>query len=154
MQELPARGATAMVWSRSRGQLACVVLAVCGLLAGGCAQCGQCRLPRIDPTGEHCFVMPPPAPPKPPPAPKYHQEPSLHAKHHANTGVRLTPARVIAPIGSEVVMTAAVCGACGKDKAHEQVEWSLAQGGIGQFLGVGKKAGFDWLLSCHQPRKV
>ncbi len=58
-------------------------------------------------------------------------------------------------MGAEVVMTAAVCGPCGKEKAHQTVEWSVAPGGVGQFLGIGKRVGFDWLLNCHTtPQKI
>ena len=48
------RRATDMGWSRTYGRWS-IALAVCGLLAGGCAQC-QCRIPHIDPTGERILL--------------------------------------------------------------------------------------------------
>lgn len=71
------------------------------------------------------------------------------------SGVAVFPCNVVAPVGSEVVMLSAVCGSDGFLRAHERVEWSLAPGGVGQFVALGEKEACDWLFDCHTwPGKV
>ncbi|HEY5314776.1 MAG TPA: hypothetical protein VIK18_19735, partial [Pirellulales bacterium] len=182
--------------SRNLSQLlvACVLAAIL-LPVGGCA---NCRIPRIDPTGEHVFICPksqpatpvatappvlaaPPvqaaplvqaAPACPPPmakppcgaprpvqaAPvanrsfKMEPDPWGHKRYYAR--VDLSPRQIIAPVGTEVVVTAGVCGPDGYLYANERVEWQIAPGTVGQFLGLGRPAGFDWLLGSSRPEKV
>lgn len=107
------------------------------------------------------MVAPPPVVVQPAPAPtiertKFTQEPNPgpHAAHHYDTGIQLSPPRVIAPVGSEVILRAGVCGPDGHLRSLETVEWMIAPGSVGQFLGVGQRAGLDWLLSLNRPEKV
>jgi len=94
---------------------------------------------------------------QPPPAARPHYltpEPGrLQARH--DTAVLLSPARVIAPVGSEVVLLAGVCGKNGFLLSDERVEWTLTEGGVGQFVEVGKVGSLDWLrLPQQRPRKI
>lgn len=122
-------------------------LALWALAVGGCA---NCQLPRIDPTGRHIFA--PPAAPKPPVISFKPQPGKL--QHHHKSGVRLTPTTVIAPVGAEVVMTASVCGQREVLVANERVEWQLAPGSVGQFIGIGDRRNFDWLFGAEKPEKI
>jgi uncharacterized repeat protein (TIGR01451 family) len=137
--------------SRIRSALAVVALAAVALATGGCA---NCRLPRIDPSGEHFFL--PPAPPQPPvpQSPTYHADPGPQIGHHQKTGIQVHPAKVIAPVGSEVVLTAGVCGQHGYLEANQSVEWMVAPGGVGQIVSVGDRGYFDFLLGAVKPHKL
>ena len=158
--------------SRIRDRGVWFALAVIALLAGGCAQ-SSCF--RIDPTGEHLFARNLPPPPVdnavipasatcPPvaaaPAKKHHHhkphykaEPNPALSKLYDTNVELTPRRVIAPVNSEVVLRASVTGPHGHLKSLERVEWSMAPGGVGQFMGVGQPGGLDWLFG-DRPKKL
>lgn len=125
-------------------ELRMTALAVCALLvlAGGCHH--QCRVPQLDPTGKHLFVMPPVI------------EPSPHKPgHHTPAGICLNPAQVVAPVGSEVLLVAGVNDPKGTPQVNRRVEWSLEPGGVGHFIDV---AGADKLHLLHsasdRPRKV
>jgi uncharacterized repeat protein (TIGR01451 family) len=51
--------------------------------------------------------------------------------------LRLTPDRLVAPVGTQVVVKAGVCGADGSLIPNERVEWSVARNGIGQLGDMG-----------------
>lgn len=113
-----------------------LLAAVLLLAASGCASnfapsnCAQnCldRCPRIDPTGQSLLVAP---------APKATPFPGRMTHCH-DTSVAVSPARIIAPVGTEVVVLAGVCGQKGVLKPQEKVEWMLAPGGVGEFIDVG-----------------
>ncbi|HEV3339844.1 MAG TPA: DUF11 domain-containing protein [Pirellulales bacterium] len=126
-----------------RGAMA-VPLAMLGWLTSlfGCA---SGRLPMIDPSGERFFVAGPVTRNSEPPRPQRHDP----------VGIELTPSRIIAPVGCEVVLLAGVCGPDGYMQARQSVEWMLAPGGVGQFLTVGHRGPLDWLVGFHSgPRKV
>jgi uncharacterized repeat protein (TIGR01451 family) len=101
----------------------------------------------IDQTGERIFTWGPVeyAPqPRPPCFPR-----------HEIVGVAVIPSEVIAPPGSEVVLLAAVRGADGHLHANQRVEWTLAPGGVGQFVGLGRPSPVDWLVGFNRwPRKI
>ncbi len=130
----------------------------CSLGAGGCGL-GSCVVPgcsqpkgpsggclQIDPTGDHIF--------KPHP-PHYHNEPHPWHEHHSPSGVVIWPRRVVAPVNSEVVLLAGICGKDGHLRANENVEWIMAPGGVGHFLGIGQRS---WLHSLsllgEAPKKI
>jgi len=149
----------------------------CALLSSGCA---NCRLPRIDPTGERLFVFgdtPTPslasAPPYQPgvipagpggapvlgptPAPTLTDVPPLAtggALGHT-PGLSLSPSQVVAPIGSEVVMIATVMGDHGYPLTREKIEWMIGPDGPGTIVSPGERRPFE-ILDClhHLPRKV
>jgi uncharacterized repeat protein (TIGR01451 family) len=61
----------------------------------------------------------------------------------------------MAPVGSQVVLKAGICGADGYLHADRRIEWLLARDGVGQFVDVGERGEVDvfrWLWDT--PRKV
>lgn len=124
-----------------RGWLAIVAGCALLLLSG----CASGRRPMVDQTGEHFFVWgplvrnPEPSPPG----------------HHDPVRVQLTPAKVIAPVGAEVILLAGVCRPDGYLQTRERVEWMLASGGVGEFLAIGKQTPLDWFAGFPTwPRKI
>lgn len=53
----------------------------------------------------------------------------------------LTPTRLIAPVGSEVVLTAALRAANGRPAVRQPIEWILSQDSVGHFIQVSNQAG-------------
>ncbi len=51
-------------------------------------------------------------------------------------GLVISPARIVAKVGSEVPMFAGICNGQGQLLPHEQVEWMLDNGGVGSFVSV------------------
>ena len=132
--------------TRSHERRLIIALGLCAMLCQGCA---YGRFPRIDPSGERFFI----------PGPvNYAEEPApscRHFQHHELIKVQLTPSKIIAPVGSEVVLLAGVCAADGYMYANQEVEWMLAPGGVGQFIGLGRKSPLDWITGFNTwPRKV
>lgn len=112
------------------------------LLLAGCA---SGRLPRIDPTGERIFA---------PPAVEFEAQPGLPEYCH-NAAVRVSPRKVVAPLGSEVVVLAGVCGPDGYMYANQRVEWSLSEGSVGHFVAVNERTVLDALFNWGSaPRKL
>jgi hypothetical protein len=69
--------------------------------------------------------------------------------------VRITPDRVLAPVGSEVVLKAGICGADGYLIANQRIEWLLSSGCAGQFVDLGEREQFHVLRALWDtPRKV
>ena len=123
-----------------------VALALCALAAPGCV---QFRMPRIDPTGEYVFVEPPITV-----APPVHDVPEEQSPWD-DKAVRLTPKTTVAPVGSEVVLMAAVCGSDGYLQTNRRLEWSLSPGGVGHFIDVGRGRLVDLMVGDFtRPRKV
>jgi uncharacterized repeat protein (TIGR01451 family) len=121
--------------------LACALVAAA--VSAGCS-CYGFGHPRIDPTGARIFTYDTP----------YKQVPGRIGETD-RLGVLISPAKVIAPVGSEVIVQAAVCG---KDKtliAGEKVEWSIAPSTVGYFLQAGESGSLDWLHHVgYHTRKV
>ncbi|HMP07223.1 MAG TPA: hypothetical protein PJ982_12800, partial [Lacipirellulaceae bacterium] len=69
--------------------------------------------------------------------------------------VSITPQRILAPVGSEVVLKAHVCTTEGYTLADQEVEWMLGRNGVGEFVEVSGKG---WLhpplLPWNKPKKV
>ncbi len=74
--------------------------------------------------------------------------------HHQPTGLCVTPQRIVAPVGAEVVLKAAVCDQKGMTTANEKIEWMLAPGGVGQFIALGDRPWYDTLLGATTPEKI
>jgi uncharacterized repeat protein (TIGR01451 family) len=51
--------------------------------------------------------------------------------------IQLTPLRVVAPVGGEVVLLAGICGEDGYLVKREPIEWMLSPDSVGQFIDVG-----------------
>lgn len=129
-----------------RGRLSTVAVVVCAVASSGCA---YLRVPRIDPTGERVFAEPPMAP-----APGYRPVPGPQTPGD-NVGVILSPQVTVAPVGSEVVLVAGVQGPDGHLRANRRLEWSIAPGGVGHFVAIGKNGLVDFLLGdFNRPRKI
>jgi len=132
----------------SRSRTTCWLLATAlgfsALLSSGCA---YLRVPRIDPTGESIFIEPPIAA-----APADRAEPGPPLSD-TDVAVVLTPATIVAPVGSQVVLTGGVRGADGLLRTNRRLEWSLS--GTGHFVDVGRNTFVDWLVGdFNRPRKV
>ncbi len=131
-------------WKRSRWGYA--VLLLCAVMTCGCA---YLRPPQIDPTGERIFATPPIAA-----TPWYRDVPGGQLPWD-DLSVRLSPHRTVAPVGSEVVLLAGVCGPAGYLSTNRRLEWSIAPGGAGHFVAVGKNGLIDYLLGdFNRPRKI
>ncbi len=71
------------------------------------------------------------------------------------SGVSMTPTQVVASVGSEVLMIATVVGQNGTMLSGERVEWTIAQGGVGQFISPGRRGGLDFIdMLRGLPQKV
>ena len=67
----------------------------------------------------------------------------------------LTPRTTVAPVGSEVVLVAGVRGADRYLRTNERVEWTMAPGGVGEFVELDRHYFPDLLLGDFTwPRKV
>ena len=128
------------------------------LVVSGCA---DCRLPRIDPSGDHLFVydtpaaaptcppgtVPSPAPAvvAPSPAPLAAPPPSPFRPAVTNlpvispssdVAVTLAPCRMVELVGRQVVMVAGVNGGDGYYHTNRRLEWWLAPNSVGQFTAI------------------
>ena len=63
--------------------------------------------------------------------------PPLGAVPLGQDHLRITPDRVLAPVGSEVVLEAGICSSAGYLITDRRIEWLLDRGGAGQFADVG-----------------
>ncbi|MBA3481753.1 MAG: hypothetical protein H0T51_08055 [Pirellulales bacterium] len=157
-------------------------LAAVYALAPGCAGLQFPRCPRIDPTGQRCFIFPkdeavapvaalpvaalPPMSVNPvaPPVgtdPFFPQVPAVAATvapgvaaapmatpasvaypHLPQDKLSITPGRILAPVGSEVVLKSSICTPEGYTLANQKVEWMLGRNGVGQFVETGGKGVF------------
>ncbi|QDU57720.1 COG1361 family protein [Aeoliella mucimassa] len=69
--------------------------------------------------------------------------------------VRITPSRILAPVGSEVILVAGVCAENGYLRTNERIEWMLDRAGTGQIVTVGGRGELDMFrLPQNTPRKV
>ncbi len=69
--------------------------------------------------------------------------------------IQLTPVRVVAPVGGEVVLLAGICGKDGYLVKREPLEWMLSPDSVGQFIEVGDdNAGTLAGLVYHKAPKV
>src|SRR3569833_3368436 len=151
-----------MARSRINRAFAAALLAALVAIGSGCTNIRSC----IDPTGERFFKHDgaPSCPLSPsscltntssnplgchkdpsksclhhPPAPVIcNPEPGSIGMHQPN-GLCISPQRVVAPVGAEVVLKAAVCDQKGLTTANEKVEWMIAPGGVGQFIALGQR---------------
>lgn len=69
--------------------------------------------------------------------------------------LEITPSRILAPVGSEVIVKAGVCNDDGYLLANQRIEWMLGREGAGQIVEVGDRGKHDlgrypWSV----PRKV
>jgi uncharacterized repeat protein (TIGR01451 family) len=168
-----------MARSRINRAFAAALLAALVAIGSGCTNIRSC----IDPTGERFFKHDgaPSCPLSPsscmtntsssplgchkdpsesclhhPPAPVIcNPEPGSIGMHQPN-GLCISPQRVVAPVGAEVVLKAAVCDQKGQTTANEKVEWMIAPGGVGQFIALGQRNWYDYLFgsTTTSPNKI
>jgi len=132
--------------SRTRKRLSTLAMVLCAVAVSGCA---SLTMPRIDPTGQRFFADPPVAT-----TPQYVSVPGRQLAWD-DVAVTLSPRTTVAPIGSEVVLLAGVLGPDQYLRTNRRLEWSLAPGGVGHFVAVGRNGPLDWLLGdFNRPRKV
>ena len=114
----------------------------CAVVVSGCA---NLQFPAVDPSGQRLFAQGPI---------ELRLEPGPVLPRH-DAGIILTPIHVIAPVGSEVILLAGVCGGNGHLVAGERVEWMIAPGEVGQFVTVGKEDTFGrFFRRDNSPGKV
>ena len=70
------------------------------------------------------------------------------------SGLTLSPSRLVAPVGSEVVLLAGVTGQDGQPAPNARVEWLLSPESAGQLLKVGEGGWCLWRHFKNQPRKI
>jgi uncharacterized repeat protein (TIGR01451 family) len=139
-----------MCWTRITARLLILAVLLCAPAASGCRTCGQ-PLPAVPAAP----VLATPAPLCVTPAPVQFTPEPKRLRHWHDSSVTLTPTRVIAPVGTEVVIVAGVCGQDGLLRTGEMVEWMLSEGGVGQIVTVSERGLHDWLRWFdHWPRKV
>ena len=65
----------------------------------------------------------------------------------------LTPTRLVAPVGSEVVLVSGICGGDGYYVMRQPLEWTLSRESVGQFVEVAGQQ--KWLLrfTRNKPEK-
>ncbi|QDU90306.1 Large cysteine-rich periplasmic protein omcB precursor [Pirellulimonas nuda] len=69
--------------------------------------------------------------------------------------VVMTPERLLAPVGTEVVLRAGICGDDNYLKANRRIEWMLGQQGSGEFVTVGEQGERDFArLPWSVPKKI
>lgn len=118
-------------------------LSLCALTATGCCRYRGCT---VDPTGHALFASRVPE--------NFRPEPGCARPRH-DAFLSLTPTKVIAPVGAEVVLIAGVCGRDGYLMANERIDWMLPPQGVGQFVALPETKHFDWLLARDdRPRKI
>jgi len=163
---------TPMPQRAKRRVLLLAMLCLCALNALGCA---GLRVPRIDPSGERIFIWPKdqvapaatnlqaptvftdpvfpavaPVPGAQIPAGVAGLLPPLPQDH-----LSITPGRVLAPVGSEVILKAGLCTRDNFLLTDSKVDWLLARDGVGEFVSLG---GRGWLrdpwLPWNKPKKI
>ncbi|REK21889.1 MAG: DUF11 domain-containing protein [Planctomycetota bacterium] len=81
--------------------------------------------------------------------------PPVIAPTISSASLTVSPSRIVAPVGSEVVLLATVTAADGRPAIDERVEWMLSPDSSGQLIAVGERGGWRWLRKLHDaPRKI
>jgi uncharacterized repeat protein (TIGR01451 family) len=69
--------------------------------------------------------------------------------------LRITPARIVAPVNTEVVLAAGICSPDGYYVTRQPLEWMLAQDGVGQIVAVGHESPHNTsYLLRNSPQKL
>jgi uncharacterized repeat protein (TIGR01451 family) len=86
-------------------------------------------------------VAPQPACPAPAPqAPPLVVQPCATDNQDGSPQLIVSPTRIVAPVGSEVILTAGLRGADGFLVMRQPLEWIVAQDGVGQIICIGKES--------------
>ncbi len=95
----------------------------CGATHPGAGPQPPCETPRL----------PPPAPPAPPPVPPP-LGPRVATPLAPQERLLVAPQRLLAPVGSEVVLASGVLGPRGDFLPRQRIEWTLAPDGVGHLV--------------------
>ena len=137
-----------------RTRSAQIAVLACALMAGGCS-----RYSTFAPSGSGVVVAPPvesdgtiAATPTllPGRAPL-----AVPVRVRPQPKLTVSPERVVAPIGSEVILLASLCGRDGLMMPNQRVEWMIAPNDAGQLLTLGDRD--RWSLfqaTSDRPRKL
>ncbi len=68
--------------------------------------------------------------------------------------IQMTPMRVVAPVGGEVVLLAGICGEDGFLVKRQPLEWMLSPDSVGTFIEVGDDMKSKLISSIHPVPKV
>jgi uncharacterized repeat protein (TIGR01451 family) len=80
-------------------------------------------------------------------------DPAATADHGPE--LKITPSRIVAPVGTEVILAAGICSPDGYYITKQPLEWMLAQDGAGQIVAIGHESPHNVsLLLRHSPQKV
>jgi uncharacterized repeat protein (TIGR01451 family) len=105
-----------------------------------------------------CAVPPPPPPVcqlQPTPLPVQQCAAPIKSDCDNSPNLKITPSHVVAPVGSEVVLVAGLCGKDGHLIMRQPIEWMLAQDGAGQIVAVGQESPlYTSYFLRHSPQKV
>jgi uncharacterized repeat protein (TIGR01451 family) len=124
---------------------------LCTLILSGCTSMHPSC---IDPSGDRVFATPPPPKAADRSKEEFFEQP-LGRLPWDDVAVELHPREIVAPVGSEVVLIAGVCGPDGYLRTNRRLEWSIDQGSVGQFVAVGDTGLVDLLVGdFNQPRKI
>ncbi|WP_425614669.1 hypothetical protein NA78x_004543 [Anatilimnocola sp. NA78] len=111
-------------------------------------------VPAVPMTPAACAV-PPPAPP--PLKVVQCASPTAAPEGDCENGptLKITPNRMVAAVGSEVVLSAGICGKDGYYVMRQPLEWMLAQDGAGQIVAIGQESPYrsSYFLR-HSPQKI
>jgi len=112
--------------------------------------------PRIQPCPPAVPACPPAVAPTPTVAPRGTGViPRQVAPASQQDRLILTPTKIVAPVGSEVLLLAGICGPEGYYVTHQPIEWLLSQDSVGNFVDVshGRHEHFTSLLPNHRSGK-
>lgn len=76
--------------------------------------------------------------------------PSVGTRGRHLAGLSLSPTRLIAPVGREVVLLAGLCSADGYLLKRQPIEWSLSPDSVGSFVEVDEYANPVWRKLLHK----
>lgn len=118
--------------------------------------------PSLNPFASPTLVGPPvaatpgtPVPVGPPLAAPIQPAAAVAVRTERQDYLRISPARVLAPVGSEVVLRAGHCSRNGYLLANQRVEWILSREGAGEFVDLNDRGVVDvFRWPWNTPRKV
>lgn len=114
------------------GNLALLAIPCAAILCG----CAEFQVPRIDPTGQRLFAEP---------ATIYRDQPGPLTSWDP-VDLILTPRVTVAPVGTEVVLVAGVRGQDQYLITNERLQWTVDQGGVGEFVQIQPGTWCDYLV--------
>lgn len=99
----------------------------------------------IDPSGKSLFTKA---------APEYRQFPGPLRRRH-DVYLMLNPNIVTAPVGSEVILVAGICGRDQKMSIGKRIEWSIETGSVGHLVDLQRhRTAAVFLTNYHRAKKI